>query len=606
VSQLVSANDIFGVNDNPLSGIPAQSAEFLEIHEAFVFDAKLVDGGYQLTWDIADDYFLYLERFTFQALSETITLGSAQFSDKGKKKTDPYFGEVHVIHNHLSIFLPIELVPGSSSGELELSYQGCAEAGLCYPPERERLMYLPVSAKPPSTTNLLNADTAKTNDRFDNADDVFGFMNSSSLVAIVGIFFVLGLSLTFTPCVFPMIPIITSIIAGQQGQNSTARNFILALSYVLGMAITYSIAGTLTGILGAGANVQAALQNPALLSLFASIFILLSLSMFGWYELRLPSAITNRLNDGSQSMQGGKLISVFSIGALSALVVSPCVSAPLAGALLYISATADAVLGATALFALGLGMGVPLILIAVGGGKYLPKSGPWMDGFKAFFGVLLLAVAIWLLARFLPTAISMALWSLLALGSAVQLGAFDAARLGWPRFFKGIGLALAFYSALLLIGAVSDGSSPLKPLDGLQVVEPSRSNQQAPKKIAFQIIYDEQGLNSNLSVAGDNNQITMVDFYADWCISCIVMENEIFPLANISEKLSQMHLVKADVTENDQGNIALMESFGIFGPPSYLFFDQFGKELDALRIVGEVSAEEFDARLQDALSSSSP
>ncbi len=606
MSQFVSASDIFGVNNNPLSGLPAQSAEFLEVHEAFVFDAKLVDGGYQLTWDIADDYFLYLERFTFQALSETITLGNAQFSDRGKKKTDPYFGEVHVIHNHLSIFLPIELVPGSSSGELELSYQGCAEAGLCYPPERERLMYLPVSAKPSSTTNLLNADTAKTKDRFDNADDVFGFMNSSSLFAIVGIFFVLGLSLTFTPCVFPMIPIITSIIAGQQGQNSTARNFILALSYVLGMAITYSIAGTLTGILGAGANVQAALQNPTLLSLFASIFILLSLSMFGWYELRLPSAITNRLNDGSQSMQGGKLIGVFSIGALSALVVSPCVSAPLAGALIYISATADAVLGATALFALGLGMGVPLILIAVGGGKYLPKSGPWMDGFKAFFGVLLLAVAIWLLARFLPTAISMALWSLLALGSAVQLGAFDAARLGWPRFFKGIGLALAFYSALLLIGAVSDGSSPLKPLDGLQVVEPSRSNQQAPKKIAFQIIYDEQGLNSNLSVAGNNNQITMVDFYADWCISCIVMENEIFPLANISEKLSKMHLVKADVTENDQGNIALMESFGIFGPPSYLFFDQFGKEMDALRIVGEVSAEEFDARLQDALSSSSP
>lgn len=596
---------------NLLSSAQAEP-EFLKVDQAFMFREEIVPGGVQLHWDIAPEYYLYLERFKFKALQDEVTLGEPEYSTQGKSKQDPYFGEVHVIHDYLSVFLPVDLGTLEDT-ELKVTYQGCAEAGLCYPPTHKQLMYLPISTAEASTTSNPLPVTAEVSTQvstsakpgpasersLDDASGIFDFIQSSSLPMIVGIFFLLGLGLTFTPCVFPMIPIITSIIAGQE-KPTAGKSFILSFSYVLGMALTYAAAGVATGLLGAGANVQAALQNPILLSVFAVVFFVLALAMFGLYELQLPSFIRDRLNNSSQNLSGGKLGSVFLIGALSALVVSPCVSAPLAGALLYISATADAVVGGLSLFALGMGMGVPLILISVGGGKLFPKAGKWMNGVKAVFGVMLVAVAIWLISRFAPASVTMVLWALLIGLSGVQMGAFEAAQSGWERILKGLGLLLALYAALLIIGASSGATNPLEPLERLGASAASTNSIAAlSDKLEFTVIESIPELEQELATS--NGQIVMVDFYADWCISCKVMEAEVFPIPGVKAKMAQMHLLKADVTDNESAHKELLDTFGLFGPPSILFFNTKGQEISELRIVGEVTAKDFEQRLSAAL-----
>jgi len=604
--------------------------EFLKVDQAFQFTSEIVPGGVRLQWQIADHYYLYLERFKFKSTTPNAEVLSPQYSDTGKAKQDPYFGEVHVIHDELEVFLPVKLAKGVEDAELKITYQGCAEAGLCYPPKHQNLLYIPVASEANSaggeaaldeaqgtekqasamadTANTdLTASPAQMPERsLENASGIFDFIQNSSLPLIFGIFFLLGLGLTFTPCVFPMIPIITSIIAGQK-TPTVSKSLLLSSAYVLGMAITYATAGVVTGLLGAGANVQAALQDPWVLSVFAAIFVALAMAMFGLYELQLPAFLRDRLNQTSQNLSGGHVTSVFFIGALSALIVSPCVSAPLAGALLYISATADAVIGGISLFALGLGMGVPLILIAVGGGKLFPKAGKWMDAVKAFFGVMLIAVAIWLLGRVLPGEVSMVLWALLLGLSATQMGAFDAANAGWPRITKGLGLLLALYAAMLLIGAASGASNPLRPLEHLGqsgAIEGSRQSATQHSQ-SFHVINNLTELETALNTPRAPGRPTMVDFYADWCISCKVMEDQVFPIPGIAEKMGRMNLVKADVTPNSAGNQALLNQFGLFGPPSILFFDAEGQEIRSLRIVGEVTAEDFELYLSEVLGSRS-
>lgn len=590
------------------------SSEFLKVDEAFQFDSEITADGLKLHWKIAPEYYLYLERFKFKATHESTLVGAPQFSTQGEAKEDPYFGLVHVIHNELEVFLPITLANDVSEDEIKVTYQGCAEAGLCYPPKSQYLLFTattPVSADAAIATNQANKGDASNQEsvatpqtadqNLEDASGIFHFIQDSSLPLIIGIFFLLGLGLTFTPCVFPMIPIITSIIAGQQ-KPTTGKSLALSLAYVFGMALTYAAAGVLTGLLGAGANVQAALQDPYILTFFAAIFVVLSLAMFGFYELQLPAFIRDRLNTTSQHLSGGHITSVFFIGALSALVVSPCVSAPLAGALLYISSTADAVIGGASLFALGLGMGVPLIIIAVSGSKLLPKAGQWMNQVKYVFGVMLLAVAIWLLSRTLSAQVSMLLWAILIGISAVQLGAFDSARSGWPRTLKGVGIILAFYAATLLLGVLTGAHDPFKPLDKL--IQTSSMNQgtiMKQDKVAFNKITNLSQLEDELAKAKASGKPLMVDFYADWCISCIVMENNVFPLPHISSKLEGLHLVKADVTANTEESQALLNSFGLFGPPSILFFDKDGIELKQLRIVGEINESAFEQRLIKAL-----
>jgi len=617
-----SGNDISRILGSSAGNDGTTKNEFLRVDEAFIFQSESTDNGLKLSWKIADGYYLYQERFKFKTKLDNATIGEPQFSTMGEAKEDPYFGLVHVIHDEVEVFLPIELLPGSDDTEIKISYQGCAEAGLCYPPKHQYVLYIPSQTNQEATRSTdttapanklfsAEAQTESTNPaptpppsssmNLDDASGIFDFIQTSSLPLIVGIFFLLGVGLTFTPCVFPMIPIITSIIAGQK-KPTIGKSLALSCAYVIGMAATYALAGVITGLLGAGANIQAALQNPYLLSAFAAIFVLLALAMLGLYELQLPAFIRDRLNNTSQNLSGGHITSVFLIGALSALIVSPCVSAPLAGALLYISSTADAVIGGLSLFALGLGMGVPLIIISVGGGKLFPKAGKWMNQVKYVFGVMLIAVAIWLLSRVIPGEASLALWSVLFALTATQMGAFDAAGPGWPRLSKGIGLVFGLYATLLLIGALSGAHNPLKPLEPLTPGTNQTSNKDnQPSRVSFEVIHNKQQLVQQLEIAEAARKPMLVDFYADWCISCKVMESQVFPLDEIRSKLDRFHLVKADVTENSRENQALLNQFGLFGPPSILFFDNNGIEKQDLRIVGEISKDGFETKLSEAL-----
>lgn len=583
--------------------------EFLPVDQAFRFSSTLSDDQLILSWDIEDGYYLYKERFKFSINNTNASLGTASYSTQGELKDDPNFGQVTVFHNNVVITLPVKT---SQPGELpvQVTYQGCADAGLCYPPQTKEALYIKTTANSDSTQALDSYSNRGTpslvNEKgadYESANGIFSFIQSASLPAIIGIFFLLGVGLTFTPCVFPMIPIISTIIAGQKNPT-TVKSFGLSLSYVLGMSITYAAAGVVTGMLGASANIQAYLQAPAVLITFSVIFVLLALSMFGFYELQLPAPIRDKLNNTSQNIKGGQSISVFLIGALSALIVSPCVSAPLAGALLYISTTADATLGGLSLFALGLGMGVPLIAVGVGGGKLLPKAGHWMDIVKAGFGVMLIGVAIWLLERLLSPAVTLILWSLLVGLTAAQMGAFEQARYGWERLWKGVGLFFALYSATLFVGALTGADDPLNPLKNvLSQQQPQLQAQSTNNESArFVKVYSIDEFKSRISEASPSTKPVLLDFYADWCISCKVMEREVFTHPSVVELLSKFTLVQADVTENSTSNQRLLEKYELFGPPSILFFDHNGNEIQQHRIMGEVNKTQFIEQLRAVLS----
>jgi thiol:disulfide interchange protein DsbD len=384
-----------------------------------------------------------------------------------------------------------------------------------------------------------------------------------------------------------MIPILSGIIAGQGQQNSHARGFALSLAYVLGMAFTYAAAGVAAGL--TGTLLSAALQNPWVLGSFALVFVVLSFSMFGFYELQLPSSLQSKLSDEAGYLQGGRGIGVFLMGALSALIVGPCVAAPLAGALLYIGQTGDAVFGGVALFVMALGMGVPLLLVGLSAGTLLPKAGAWMEAVKKAFGVLLLATAVWLLAPVLPAVVQMLAWAALLIIPAIYLHALDPLpphAKGWQRFWKGIGIVMLLTGAALLLGALAGGRDPLQPLAGL------RGQAQAAEsgKLPFERVLTVEALQQRLSAV---DRPVMLDFYADWCVSCKEMERFTFANPAVAEKLAKFTLLKADVTANTPEDKALLARFGLFGPPGIIFFDTKGHEIAGKRIVGFQDAAAF-------------
>ncbi len=569
-----SANDPFA----------PQAQEPLPPDEAFVFSHALVgDGNLLLRWQMPDDHYLYKHRFQFKLRDGSqLTLGDARIP-AGKPKIDDWEGEVEVYYHEVEVHLPV-----TGNGEVGIGYQGCNEAlGICYPPE---LKWVSVGEPAPAEGAVEVS-----------ADDSFtGVLADSGVMMSMGLFLLAGIGLAFTPCVLPMVPILSGIIVGEGATISRRKAFTLSVAYVLGMAIAYAVVGTLVGLFGAELNLQAKLQSPPVLTVFALAFVALAFSMFGFYELQLPSGLQNRLNDLGSRAGGGKLLSVFVMGALSSLVVSPCVSAPLTGALVYISQTEDALLGGMALLSLGLGMGVPLLLVGAGGGHLLPRAGVWMDTVKAVFGVLLLAVAVWLIERIIPASLTLALWGALLIGAGVYMGGLDTApRQGWGQLWKAFGFIFLVYGVLLFIGAASGAKDPLRPLAAVGREAGASISSEAHQ--VWAAVGSRAELDAALASAGGRPAI--LDLYADWCVSCKVMERNVFPQPQIASRFERFALLRADITANDRVHKALLDSFGLFGPPALLFFADDGAERRAFRVQGEMDEAELAAHIDRFLAS---
>jgi thioredoxin:protein disulfide reductase len=481
---------------------------------------------------------------------------------------------------------------------LNVSSQGCADAGVCYPPQTQTVrVELPAPGSVPDAPGAPVAtmeSTAGPGVDGDESGKIAATLKNAGFWANLAFFFIAGLGLSLTPCVFPMIPILSGIIAGQGHKASHARGFALSLAYVLGMALTYAAVGVAAGM--TGTLLSAALQSPWVLGAFALVFVVLSFSMFGFYELQLPTALQSKLSEESGHLQGGRGLGVFAMGVLSALIVGPCVAAPLAGALLYIGQTGNAVLGGTALFVMALGMGVPLLIVGTAGGSLLPKTGPWMEAVKKGFGVLLLATALWLISPVIPALAQMLGWAALFIIPAIYLHALDPLpphAKGWQRFWKGIGIVMLLIGAALLAGALAGNRDPLQPLAGLR----GQAVAAEARKLPFEPVRSVAELDNRLAAV---DRPVMLDFYADWCVSCKEMERFTFADPAVQAKLAGFTLLKADVTANTPDDKALLARFGLYGPPGIIFFSPGGKEIAGLRVIGYQEAAVFMKQLERA------
>jgi thiol:disulfide interchange protein DsbD len=592
--------------DSSAPNLLEDEPEFLSADQAFVLSAELKDGALQAHWEMPDGYYLYRHRFDFAVpAGSPFALGAAEIP-QGKAKNDEYFGEVQVYYHEVSARVPVTRTLASGDAfQATITYQGCADRGLCYPPQTKHVSFPAQSIAPAASTKLAGAApdagaVGKTEEQH-----LAGLLAGGNLLLALGLFFAAGVGLAFTPCVLPMVPILSSIIVGQGSSVTRGRAFTLSLAYVLGMATTYAALGVVVGLFGASMNLQAALQSPPVLIAFAIVFVLLALSMFGFYELQLPQAWQNRVNSLSQNQRGGVHAGVAVMGSLSSLVVSPCLSAPLAGALIYLSSTGDAVLGGSALLALGLGMGVPLLVIGSSGAHLLPRAGAWMNNVKAVFGVLLLGVAVWLLERVIPPQMTLLLWAVLAIGAGVYLGALDfAPRQGWGQLWKATGAFTFVYGVLLLIGAASGASDPLAPLSGMTGATTAQrdSNETRTNEVQWKRVRGVAALEAELAAAEQAGKPVALDFYADWCIACKVMARNVFSEPAVAAQLGRFQLLQADVTSNDPLDQELLHHFGLFGPPSMLFFGLDGREISALRMQGEMDRGAFERHLGRVLS----
>ncbi len=625
MSTQASAESLESDSFSPLSRSSSSSLlertnknSFLDAEQAFRLTALITDNKEIIVqWQVAEGYYLYRDKLAFSVVAEG-SIGKANYPT-GIMKNDPTFGEVEVYQQSVvEITLPVLSIGHSKFLQLKVDYQGCAEAGLCYPPMSktldleipERLIPLKeLQAKQEinqkSTTE--NATHAAAPIMISEQDKLAQTLMSGNSGYVILVFFGLGLLLSLTPCVFPMIPILSSLIAGQRNLSSL-QAFKLSAIYVVSMAFAYSFAGVLAGL--AGENLPANLQHPVVIIVFAMVFVALALSMFGFYELQLPSNWQTHLSKISQpelyhahnEVETPRIAtswrSIAFMGFVSALIVSPCVAPPLAGALIYIAQTKDGILGGLALFSMGLGMGVPLLIIGTTTGNLLPRAGEWMDQVKTLFGVLLLAVSIWMLERILPNGLNLGLWAILCISSAVYLGALDnlaAGSSGWRRFWKGIGVALLIYGAILLAGMASGNSNPLQPLQTWA----AQANAVNPQKgLEFQKIKGLAQLEHAIQQAKQRGQAVMVDVYADWCIACKELEVFTFNHHQVKESLKNFVLLQLDVTPNDEQDKAVYQRFNLFGPPAILFFDKQGQHQANFNIIGFIPAEAFLQHLQ--------
>lgn len=529
----------------------------------------------EVRFEITRGYYLYGDKFRFQLDAEGATLGAPRLP-KGKSVEDATFGRVDVYYDRVRLTLPVERPPGGAlAATLHITSQGCAEAGVCYPPLRQSL---PVELPP------AGAVTASAGLSGDESGTIGRWLGEAAPWLVVVSFFGFGLLLAFTPCVFPMLPIVSGIIVGAGTQVTPRRGLVLSLAYVFGMAVAYAAAGVAAGL--SGTLLAAALQNAWVLGGMAVLFVALALSMFGVYELQLPSAWQSQVTEEVGHFRAGSLPGVAAMGAVSALVVGPCVAAPLAGALLYIGQTGDALLGGVALFFMALGMGVPLVAVGASAGALLPRAGAWMDGVKKAFGVALLATAWSLLAPVLPPAFYLGGWAVLCIVTAIWLRAIDPLPVHAPgglRVLKGVAVVLLLVGCVQLVGAFSGASDPWRPLAGLRATE-------AAPKLPFERVRTLAELEARISAAG---RPVLVDYYADWCVACKDMERSTFADDRVRQRLAGWTLLQVDVTANSDDDKALLARFGLFGPPGIVFFDARGVEVPNVRVVGFQNADAF-------------
>ena len=574
----------------------AAEPDLLEPDKAFRFHARLKDAGsIEVRYEIAPGYYLYRDKFQFALAPAEARLGPPQLP-AGRKHRDEFFGEVETYRGSLSFVLPFELA-GSNAPSLQLTVvsQGCADVGVCYVPHEQKAELRLASltggvARGDSAPGLLSGARPPADDALVARVFEGGFW------LVTASFFGFGLLLAFTPCVLPMVPILSSVIVGARQPMTKSRGLGLATAYVLGMAVTYAIAGIAAGL--SGAMLAVALQNPWVLGAFALVFVALALAMFGFYQLQLPVALQDGLARLSGRFQGGHALGVFVMGVLSALILGPCVAAPLAGALLYIGQSRDVVLGGSALFAMALGMGVPLLAVGASAGALLPKAGPWMVTVQRVFGTVLLGMAIYVVSPFLPVSIQMLAWAALLIVIAICLRAID--RLpsnahGFQRVSKGLGIIALLAGLAYLVGALSGGRDVLQPLSGLRVADSAP----AAGETHFERVNNVRELDARVTAAA--GRTVMLDFYADWCVSCKEMERYTFSDSRVRARLGEMVLLQADVTAHTAEHAALLKRFRLFGPPGIVFFDREGREIPGLRVIGFQAADRFVAVLDQAL-----
>lgn len=584
----------------------------LKPDEAFIYEAIGYSPGTILVRLTAQPgYYLYRDKLAFRIVGDKgFEIREVELPG-GTIKDDPEFGPVEVYFGLVEI--PVQLnrpAGGETRLSLEADYQGCRDGDICYPPQSTLVdLLMPASTgaidvEPPLTPTLtptltpLSKSVAQTVGVAASEQDVLAEMLLNNPAGALFAFFIAGILLAFTPCVFPMVPILSGIIAGQGERMTTSRAFWLSLVYVLAMAVTYTVAGVLAGLFGQ--NLQALFQDPWILGFFIAIFIALALSMFGFFELQLPASMQTRLTEASNQQKGGSLTGVAVMGFLSALIVGPCVAPPLAAALIVIGASGSAFLGGAALFALSMGMGLPLILFGVSAGKLVPKAGPWMDSIKAVFGIGLLAVAVWMLERIVQGPVILLLWGVLAIASGVYLGALERipeGASGWRSLWKSMGLVLLLLGAMEIIGAASGGDDWIKPLKNMR----SAGQQGSVEHVVFQRIKSLDDLQAAVSSANQAGKPAMLDFYADWCVECVRMERNTFGEPEVQALFEQIQPLQADVTLNDKTDQALMKKYDVIGPPAILFFDRQGNELPAFRLVGYFHRDEFVKHLEKVL-----
>lgn len=548
----------------------------------------------EANFNIAPQYYLYLNKIHFTVKTPaSIAVAKTDFP-AADTKTDPNFGEMKVFHHDFAAHLTLSRALNPDEAiQIAVDYQGCSEKGICYPPQTQLIkLGAGPSAASVAAPTAPSSPAATSNDE---DSQIRRALQGGQFWVVIVTFFGAGLLLALTPCVFPMIPILSGIIAGQK-QVTRLSGFLLSLAYVLGMAITYAVAGVAAAL--SGTLISNALQNPIALSVGAGIFVALALSMFGFFELQLPSFIQSKFSDASNKVKGGNFIGVFIMGSLSALIVGPCVAPPLAAALAYIAQTGNTVLGGWALFSLAIGMGVPLLLVGLSAGTLLPRAGGWMNAVKNFFGVLMIGIAIWLITPLIAIWTQMLLWAALLIISAIYLHALDPLAhnaSGWQRLWKGLAIVMLTAGVALILGMLAGGRELLQPLS---IFKPVVTTAAASEKLTFQRVHNLAELNDK--IAQSAGKTVMLDFYADWCVSCKEMEHNTFSDPVIRQRLANVVLLQADITANSADDDALRKHFGVFGPPAMIFFSPSGKEI-ADHVIGYQSPDQFSPLLDSLL-----